>query len=139
MSRGFSALELIVTLVVAGILAALAIPYFTQSETNAAWFRDQVRSALRYAQRQAVANRRTVHVIIAPTTVRLCYDLPAPTTNPCANELAHQRLTAPSGVTIGTTTNFSFNGLGRPSFGTNLSFSVGPRTVTVHAETGYVP
>ena len=133
MSRGFSALELIVTLVVAGILAALAIPYFSQSETNAAWFYDQVRSVLRYAQRQAVANRRTVFVFLTPTQVRLCYD------NPCTNELAHQRLTAPGGVTIGTSTTFSFNGLGKPSFGSALTFTVGPKTVTVHAETGYVP
>jgi MSHA pilin protein MshC len=131
--KGFSALELVITLVIAGILAALAIPYFTQSETDAAWFSDQVKAVLRYGQRQAVANRRPVYVFVTPTQVRLCYD------DPCTNELAHQRLTAPSGVAIGTTATFSFNGLGRPDFGSTLNFTVGSRVVTVHAETGYVP
>lgn len=136
--RGFSALELVITLVIAGILAALAIPYFSQSETDAAWFSDQVKAALRYAQRQAVANRRAVYVLLAPTSVRLCYDLPVPPTDPCGNELAHQRLTAPAGVAIGTTTTFSFNGLGRPSLGSTLNFTVGAHPVRVNAETGYV-
>lgn len=131
--KGFSALELVITLVIAAILAALAIPYFSQSETDAAWFSDQVKAALRYAQRQAVANRRSVYVFVTPTQVRLCYD------DPCTNELAHQRLNAPSGVAIGTATTFSFNGLGRPSFGSTLNIAVGSKVVTVHAETGYVP
>lgn len=131
--KGFSALELVITLVIAAILAALAIPYFSQSETDAAWFSDQVKAALRYAQRQAVANRRLVYVFVTPTQVRLCYD------NPCTNELAHQRLNTPTGVAIGTTTTFSFNGLGKPSFGSTLNFAVGGRVITVHAETGYVP
>ena len=65
--------------------------------------------------------------------MRLCFD------NPCTNELIHHRLDAPSGVAIGTTTDFFFNGLGQPSFGSTLSFGVGGKPVTVHAETGYVP
>ena len=131
--RGFSALELVITLVIAAILAALAIPYFSQSEADAAWFSDQVKAALRYAQRQAVASRRLVYVFVTPTQVRLCYD------DPCTNELTSQRLNTPGGVAIGTTTTFSFNGLGRPSFGSTLSFAVGSKVITVHAETGYVP
>lgn len=131
-SRGYSALELVITIVIAGILAALAIPYFSQSETDAVWFSDQVRAALRYAQRQAVANHRLVYVFLSPTQVQLCYD------NPCTNELITQRLSAPSGVAIGTTTTFSFNALGKPSIGSTLNFTVGPHVVTVNAETGYV-
>jgi MSHA pilin protein MshC len=132
--RGYSALELVIALVIAGILAALAMPYFADREANATWFQEQVKAALRYAQRQAVANRRQVHVFLAPSEVKLCFD------NPCTNELSHHRLTAPSGVAISSGTgDFFFNGLGRPSIGSTLSFTVGGKTVTVHAETGYVP
>jgi MSHA pilin protein MshC len=135
-ARGFSALELVVALVIAGILAALAMPYFADREAKATWFQEQVKAAVRYAQRQAVANRRPVYVFLAPAEVKLCFG------NPCtaSNELVHHRLTAPSGVTISSTTpDFFFNGLGQPSFGSTLAFTVGGNTVTVHAETGYVP
>ena len=134
-ARGYSAVELVIALVIAGILAALAMPYFADREANAVWFQEQVKAALRYAQRQAVANRRPVHVFLTPAEVKLCFD------NPCTapNELVHHRLAAPNGVPISTTTDFSFNGLGRPSIGSTLNFTVGGKTVTVHAETGYVP
>ena len=132
-SRGYSVLELIIALVIAAILAAMAMPYLADREANATWFQEQVKAVVRYGQRQAVANRRTVHVFLTPSEVKLCFD------NPCTNELVHQRLSAPSGVVIGTTTDFSFNGLGRPSLGGTLNFTVGGKTVTVYAETGYVP
>ena len=134
-ARGYSALELVIALVIAGILAALAMPYFADREANATWFQEQVKAALRYAQRQAVANRRQVHVFLTPSEVKLCFD------NPCTtpNELVHQRLAAPNGVPISTTTDFYFNGLGKPSIGSTLNFTVGGKTVTVYAETGYVP
>lgn len=133
--HGFTLLELIVALVISAILAALALPYFSDREANATWFHEQVKAALRYAQRQAVANRRVVHVFIAPSQVRLCYG------NPCtaSNELTAYQLTAPNGATISSaTTSFSFDGLGRPSGGT-VSFTVAGKPVTVQGETGYVP
>jgi MSHA pilin protein MshC len=134
-AAGYSLVELIIALVIAAILGALALPYFADREAKATWFQEQVKAAVRYAQRQAVANRRPVHVFLTPSQLRLCFD------NPCtaANELVHHRLDAPSGVPIGTTTDFSFNGLGQPSIGGTLNFTVGGKTVTVHAETGYVP
>jgi|SRR3954469_8152086 MSHA pilin protein MshC len=133
--RGFTLLELVVALVISAILAAIALPYFSDRETNATWFREQVKAALRYAQRQAVANRRLVYVFIDPGQVRLCFD--SPCTPP--NELTAYHLLAPAGAAIGTTTNFSFDGLGRPSLGATLIFTVAGNPVTVQAETGYVP
>lgn len=133
-AAGYSMLELIIALVIAAILGALAMPYFADREAKATWFHEQVKAAVRYAQRQAVANRRPVHVFLAPSQVRLCFD------NPCTNELVHHRLDAPSGVAISTaTSDFFFNGLGRPSIASTLDFTVGGKTVTVNAETGYVP
>jgi MSHA pilin protein MshC len=133
--RGFSFLELIIVLVISAILAALSLPIFTDRESNATWFHEQVKAALRYAQRQAVSNRRIVFVFINPAQVRLCYG------NPCtaANELTAYHVVAPSGTAISTTASFSFDGLGRPSFGSTLSFAVAGKPIVVQAETGYVP
>jgi MSHA pilin protein MshC len=147
-ARGFSMLELVVVIVIAGILAALAIPRFTDSESKATWFHEQVKAGVRYAQRQAVAQRRCVFVQVSATQVKLFYGDAscAITATPLTflTTIAAGKapgdayvLDAPSGVTITSdVTPFSFNGLGQPS--APVSLSVGGRGITVAAETGYV-
>jgi len=144
---GYSLIELVVTISVATILAAVAIPFFTASGTDAAWFNEQAKAAVRYAQRQAVAQRRAVHVVINASQIRLCY------VAGCAagSELTDLStgnayvLAVPAGVniTIPAGGSFSFNGLGQPfdSGGSPsaVSFTAGSGSVTVIAETGYVP
>lgn len=135
--RGYSLLELVVVLVVAGILAAVAIPRFNQPEIDASWFQTQLTAGLRYAQRQAVAQRRTVYVFVTANSMELCYS----STSPCAlanavSDMASgnpYKLTAPSGVTL-TPVSFSFNSLGQPSAGSTILVG----SVKVEAETGYV-
>ena len=136
-ARGYSFIELVLVLVVAGILAAIAMPQFNQNEVNASWFYEQVKGGLRYAQRQAVAHRRTVWVFVAANSVELCYTA----TNPCplADSVpdfataSPYKLTAPAGVALSPLA-FSFNALGQPSAG--APFLVG--TARVEPETGYV-
>ena len=139
-ARGYSLVELIVTLIVMGLLAAIAIPYFSKAEPEAAWFHEQVKAAVRYAQRQAVAQRRQVYVKITANTVQLCYD------NGCGSPVADYAtgatfaLSAPSGVVLSPAPKtIIFNGLGQPTPLAGDSFSVGGNTVTITAETGYVP
>jgi MSHA pilin protein MshC len=141
--RGYSLIELVVTLVIMGVLTAIAIPYFNQPEIDVTWFTEQSKAAVRYAQRQAVAQRRSVFVrITSATTLVLCYD----DSDACASAVqqaptgAAYALTAPSGVNFSPSPHsFSFNGLGQPSPISGSSFSVSGKTVAVTAETGYVP
>lgn len=137
-SRGYSLAELVIVIVIAAIMAALAIPQFNQPQIDATWYHEQVRSGVRYAQRTAVAQRRQVFVLVeAGPRLALCY------ADPCGarvTELATGNdflLNAPSGVALSISASpLSFNGLGQPSSGATVS--VGGKTVTINAETGYV-
>lgn len=137
--HGYSLIEVVMVITIAGILAAVVIPRFTQPEVNASWFFEQVKAGVRYAQRQAVDQRRTVYVMVSANSVQLCYAAPPP---PCASPVADfgtgnaYLLNAPTGVALDPV-NFSFNAFGQPSAAT--VFNVGGLPITVLAETGYVP
>jgi MSHA pilin protein MshC len=150
--RGYSLVELVVTLVIAGILAAFFVPRLTDTESKATWFHEEVTAAIRYAQRQAVAQKRCVFVRISSTQLRLVYAdaacaLPVPASSAAPLTLLATMaagkssgdpyvLDAPSGVTLSPAVDFSFNALGQPSGPQSLS--VGGKAITVVAETGYV-
>ena len=140
---GFSLIELVVTMLIAGILAALAYPSFNLPQIDATWFHEQVKAAVRYAQRQAVAQRRCVFVSVTATQLQLFYgDTNCAITATPLTQIAKPgpyALTAPSGAAFTAPPppfSFSFNALGQPSAGVTLT--VAGRTITVTAETGYV-
>lgn len=67
-SRGFTLVELIMVLVLLGILAVFIAPKFSDPSTfTARGFHDETIAILRYAQKTAIAERRTVCVTIAGT------------------------------------------------------------------------
>jgi len=143
--RGFSLIELVVVMVIAAILAALAIPLFTDSESKATWYHEQVMAAVRFAQRQAVAQRRNVYICVNSSSVNIDYDsacalaLAQSCTSSAAAIQIPQKLCGPSGVNnSSTTTPFSFNGLGQPSPIGGVGLTVTGHSITVTAETGYV-
>jgi MSHA pilin protein MshC len=140
-AKGFTLAELVIVIVVAAILAAIAIPQFNQPEIDAAWFHEQARSTVRYAQRTAVAQRRCVFVEVAPPELRLLYgDVNCAITATKVRDLARGddvEITAPAGVALSAAPNpFRFNGLGQPSAAATVT--VGSKTIVVNAETGYV-
>ena len=134
--RGYSLIELVMVLVISGILAAIVIPQFNPHEVDTSWYYEKVKAAVRYAQRQAVAQRRTVYVVVSAASVDLCYDAGCGSRVKDFGTGTAYAAAAPSGVAL-TPVTFSFNGLGQPSAAT--TFSVGAFPVTVVAETGYVP
>lgn len=138
--RGYTLAELVIVIVIGAILAAIAIPQFNQPEIDATWFHEQARSAVRYAQRTAVAQRRQVFVVVeAGPQLALCYAAAcgAGTRLTPLGSTANIQLPAPTGVALSISTSpFWFNGLGQPSSAATVT--VGARTITINAETGYV-
>ena len=142
--QGFTVAELVVTIAILGIIAAVAMPRFTARNTfDSRGFHDQATATVRYAQKIAIAQRRIVNVVVSATQVQVCYDAPcaSPVTD-ATTGAAFAAATAPAGVSL-SATSFNFDGLGKPSAAQTITFtSTIPgdpaRSIVVENETGYV-
>ncbi len=140
-SPGFTLLELIAVIAIVGILSVVAFASFNRRVFDTAAFARQLESAIAYAQKAAVAKRRTVTVTVGATSASfaICNE------NPCVTSAAlslpdttSATLSAPSGVTLSPAT-FSFLPSGEPSGAVNITVTGdGSRTVVVEASSGYV-
>ncbi len=139
-ARGFTLLELVTVILILGILAAVTAASFNQKSIDQTWFLEQVKSAVRYAQKTAIAQRRVIYVKVnpsAPYQLSLCYDAACASPVSSLASSAAFVITPPSGVIlVASTSTFNFNGLGQPSAAVTLT--VNGRPVSVSAETGYV-
>lgn len=131
--RGFTLTELVTIMILVGILAVVVRPRF--SGTTALQSRgaaDQVKAALRYAQKVAIAQRNNVSVVISSAADSDCSTVLAGGNVNCviANNVAVPAKTV------------TFNAAGQPVPNAADSIVVGTdpdsTTITIQAETGYV-
>jgi MSHA pilin protein MshC len=154
--RGFTLAELIIVMILIGILAVVAIPrLFDQSGFAARGTRDFVGSALRYAQKSAVAMRRNVCVDVGTASLAITYASAAGSAQACAavNTVAEPGTgqpfashTYPQGASVAAATSLVFDALGRPmsaslvllSATQSITVTGNATPVTIEPETGYV-
>ena len=143
---GFTLVELVLVLTIAGVLAAVAVPRMVdrtafQTHGSAA----ELRTALRYAQNLAMAKRLEVCVTTTPTPdLRLSFSLTAggPCNQPVlrADGGGNYVVTLPAGIPLTSIpANFRFDAQGRPIPNAAVTLNVGgTMPVIVTRETGYV-
>lgn len=150
--RGFTLVELILVMVMIGILAAVATPRIMVGiDFNVQGFHDETLAYLRYAQKTAIAQRRTVCVVFTASSATLNMASAAATAT-CDTAIRGPKGETPAKVTGATGMvydptpgNINFDGLGQlvdadgAALGTQtIQISGAARTITVETGTGYV-
>jgi MSHA pilin protein MshC len=156
--HGFTLIELIAVIVIAGILAITAASTFNRRDYDGAAAAERIRSYVSFAQKTAVAARRATRVQVngaGAIAMDICREsmsstdvCPTPGTNWIAlvgpDGLA--TLASPSGVTFSAGSAIHFDSLGRPASmagvadtaaKTILVTSSTVLTLTIDPETGY--
>ena len=144
--RGFTLPELVATIVIMGILAAVAVPRLMSSKGFASrGFYDEGQAVVRFAQKTAIAWRRPIVVCVSASEISAISNAdcgaPVAVLHPVSGAVL--KSTAPDGVTLSPVGSFSFDGMGRPSASTTITLTSTiagdpARQIIVAAETGYV-
>lgn len=148
-SLGYTLIELVLVIVIAGILASVAGPhFFDQSVFTQRGYADELAAALRAAQKAAVATDCPAQVTI--TASSYVVNQQAASGNTCnttdttwSTAVFNQggqavQDTAPNGVTASPTGAWVFNGSGALSSAPATTLAVGPHSITIDATTGFV-
>ncbi len=144
---GFTMVELILVMVIAGIIAAVAVPRLIgRNGFDTRGFNDQLGTTVRFAQKLAIAQRRDVVVQLTTSTATLCYVVtvpcPAASRAPGPGGEKPYTVTAPNGVAIASAVGaLAFDAAGRPNTAALLDIQVngaGAYHVWVEQETGYI-
>jgi MSHA pilin protein MshC len=151
---GFTLIELIMVMVIAGILAAVVAPrFFDANVFKSRGFADQVQATLRYAQKEAIAQHRNVCVTITANSISLKIastngavsacdkNLVSPTGQPSNCPSVTYKICTPSvSITLASnpSMNFNFDALGSTPGQQIIAVSGATNNIVVEAETGYV-
>lgn len=147
---GFTVVELITVIVIIGILTSISAPKFIGNDAFAArGSYSTLLSALRLAQKTAIAQRKTVYANLNTTTKTVClgYDSSCSTAviDPANNAAYSKSLSSSVNLTT-TLSSIAFTSSGKENANNTVTITVAnnvvtsepARTITIEQDTGYV-
>jgi MSHA pilin protein MshC len=148
-ARGYTLIELVLVIVIAGILAAIVGPhFFDQGAFAQRGYADAIAAALRMAQKAAVASDCPAEVNISSGAYAVqqqaaagntCNPSDATWSTPVVGlDGAAVQGSAPANVSASPIGAYVFSGSGALSAAPATSLSVGTATITIDAQTGFV-
>lgn len=139
-NAGFTLIELIAVMIIIGILAITVLPRFAdQSVFASRGYHDETLSLLRYAQKTAIAQRRTVCISLNATGVTMTIDTDSPADGICNTSPTLPNTPRGGSGLAGSVAAFQFTPLGSTDQTSNVAITiVGSTGITVEAATGYV-
>jgi prepilin-type N-terminal cleavage/methylation domain-containing protein len=147
-TRGFTLVELVTTITLLGILAAVAVPRFMDSDDTFAQrgYADEIASALRHARAIAVATQCEVQVVVNAAnyivrqrdTLADCNNAGSPWNTPVRREDGSSADgSASSGVYVAAPTQIVFEDNGTIAVPPAV-ISIGPFSVSIDPQSGIV-
>ena len=143
-SRRFTLAELVMVLVIVSVLAVAAMPaMFGRLTFDTRRFADQVRAAIQYAQKVAVAQRRNVCVTVTASSLSLTQGISAGAACSAAvfdvSSGSGFVLIAPGSVSLGGAATITFDALGQTASAATVTVT-GDQSIPINVEavTGYV-
>jgi MSHA pilin protein MshC len=146
---GFTLIELVVVMTIAGVLAATIGPkFFTQQTFSERGYADELAAALRLAQKTAVITGCPARVTVGASSYAAAQQ--AASGNAClasdnswstpllANDGTTLQGSAPSGTTASPTGVYQFDTQGRLASSPGTTVTVGARSITIDAGSGFV-
>lgn len=126
--------------VMLGVLAVFAAPRILNTgDFSARGFHDETLSLLRYAQKTAIAQRRTVCVSLNANGVSLTMDTNSPPDGVCDATPTMPNIPKGGLGLAGTVAAFQFTPLGSTNQAAAIGITIANSTsITVEADTGYV-
>jgi MSHA pilin protein MshC len=138
-ARGYTLIEMIAVLMVAGIVAAMALPALTdRSALQARGFADALRAMLRHCRATATAQQRDVCVQVSPLQARALLTCNPATPLATPGESAPFVIDVPAGLALSGTLVLRFNASGQPVPNATQVLNAGTHPITVYRETGLV-
>jgi len=146
---GYTLVELVVVISILGILAAVMGPrFFDQQTFSQRSYADELASALRAAQKAAVISGCPAKLTLTSSTYTANQQVAAGNGCNTASSTYSTPLlggdgsaisgTAPSGITVSPTGSFLFDTQGRLISSPGTTLTIGSRTITIVAGTGFV-